>query len=104
MTILNLVLIIFLIISTTAFTYTYSWAKKERDLVRKLTKRTVIESKHWNPETHLSPVGIPITILRGDKEVEVVRENWLVERGDAPTYKAEETGETITGKYKWRYT
>lgn len=98
-----LVLIVLLLVSTITTAVVYNRLCKEREINAKLREAEIITSLHWNPAIRLTPVGIPIYILVAGEQIEVVRKNWLEDRGQEPVYNRIDNNEVIEGKYNWRY-
>lgn len=59
--------------------------------------------EHWNSSGILPPVDIKLLIETDRGKLQVKRESWAMSRDSQLDFIVEETGETVTGRFKWRY-
>lgn len=59
--------------------------------------------EHWNPPGILPPVNIKLLIATDDGNVLVKRESWAMSSDAQLAFVVQETGDTITGRFSWRY-
>ena len=60
------------------------------------------EPVHWNPSSMLSLVGVPVYIQVDNKDILVLRRNWVCASNQTLEYQEIGTDKIIRGKYPWR--
>ena len=66
--------------------------------------KIVEEQEHWNSSSILPPVWIPLELKLDDgKIVKVMRDTWALNSKSNIDFTVKETGEVMTGRFKWRY-